>query len=173
MTDTRPLLWCSPSAATTARDLIFTVLLTISGDVENSPSPVWYSLLPGMPACLLVRLSVWPWGRSLQWPWESLNSPVQGSEKNHGRYSIMKSKIKNITVKLPGYVNQHDTILKNIQTANRLWLNLDSYQLTKQMSSHWKKKLCFVCFWVECKLSKLPFTTMSWKTTEIIRTATP
>lgn len=58
----------------------------------------------------------------------------------------MKSKIKNITVKLPGYVNQHDTILKNIQTANRLRLNLDSYQLTKQMSSHWKKNFASCAF---------------------------
>lgn len=113
-----------------------------------------------LPACSSVCLS--GRGDGVSSGRENRSTPqFKAAKKNHGRYSIMKSKIKNITVKLPGYVNQHDTILKNIQTANRLRLNLDSYQLTKQMSSHWKKKLCFVCFWVECKLSKLPFTTMS------------
>lgn len=54
-------------------------------------------------------------------------------------------------------------------TASWLALNLASYQLTKQMSS-FSKKLCFVCSCFECKLSKLPFTTMSQPTTENIYT---
>lgn len=46
-------------------------------------------------------------------------------------------------------------------------MSLASYQLTKQMSS-FSRKLCFVCSCFECKLSKLPFTTMSRPTTENI-----
>lgn len=54
---------------------------------------------------------------------------------------------------------------KSFLTANWQSLNLTSYQLTKQMSS-FSKKLCFVGSCFECKLSKLPFTTMSRPTSE-------
>lgn len=62
---------------------------------------------------------------------------------------------------------KHFAFGKSFLTASWLALSLASYQLTKQMSS-FSKKLCFVCSCFECKLSKVPFTTMSRSTTEYI-----
>lgn len=136
--------------------------------------------IPCSQKCLPVAV-----GTTLPWPWESLETefkrPVFQISKTTAanvkllydailpkqyrlRWSIKRTTLGFFVLFL--FFFQADLFFFLFFTASWLALNLASYQLTKQMSS-FSKKLCFVCSCFECKLSKLPFTTMSQPTTEI------